>query len=182
MDADVNLGGKPSKCANRDAVHIAVAPMVAGESLKPGDHVSVRDGKCFATGNLIGIVDPYRRTPVAKGEPFWLCLYPKTVTSLRHHWTCPALPASTREEIDAELRDSERWLREYAKRMNPYDKTEDDAFERLIEGLKDGALHAYGHDLCGIHDLDDASELKYHAERYLGIRINFDNFTFSCSC
>ena len=181
MDADVNLGGKPSKYANRDAIHIAVAPMLAGESLKPGDHVSVVEGKCFTKGSLIGIVDPYRRTPVAKGEPFWLCLYPKTVTSLRHHWTCPALPASTQEEHDAERRDSEKWLREYAKKMNCYDH-DDKAFDDMIDGLKRGELFAHGSDLHGLYELDDADDLKFHAERYLGIRIHWEIFTFSCSC
>lgn len=78
--------------------------------------------------------------------------------------------------------DAEQWLRCYASKMNSYD-TPDVAFDNLIKGLKSGEVFAHGTDLHGLHDLDDASELREKAELYLSRPIDdWDNFTFSCSC
>lgn len=84
----------------RDAVHIAIAPMVAGLDLKPGDHVVIFDSNYLGlwaarAGSRpdlkpVGIVDPFLTEPVKAGQRFWLFLYPNTVTSLRHVWTHPA--------------------------------------------------------------------------------------------
>ena len=72
-------------------------------------------------------------------------------------------------------------LRAYSMRQNSYDDAEL-AFERLIEGLKTRELCFHGSDLHGLYDIDDADDLRYHAEAYLGIKIDFNGFEFSCSC
>jgi hypothetical protein len=81
----------------RDAIHIAVAPVVAAERLAPGQHVGlVQKGNLELVGpcdNCIGIVDPFLGEEVEPGQRFWLFLYPGTVTSLRHIWTHPAFAA-----------------------------------------------------------------------------------------
>ena len=85
-----NLGAPPGEHAKRDAVHIAVAPVVAGEPLQPGQHVGLlEDGRAYASAKPIGIVDPFSTDAVVAGLRFWLFLYPGTVTSLRHDWTHP---------------------------------------------------------------------------------------------
>ncbi|HJZ56553.1 MAG TPA: hypothetical protein VKE74_16425 [Gemmataceae bacterium] len=75
----------------RDAIHIAVAPVMAGEDLGPGWHVGfVRPGDTETVGTSdrpIGLVDPFLKQPVNRGERFWLFLYPNTITGLRHVWT-----------------------------------------------------------------------------------------------
>lgn len=75
----------------RDAIHIAVAPVVAGEELEPGTHVAFDgDGEMVSyLTRTIGIVDPFLRNPVEKGQKFRLFLYPGTVTNLRHEWDHP---------------------------------------------------------------------------------------------
>lgn len=79
---------------NRDAVHMAVAPVVAAARLVPGDHVGIdSDGKASESAPHIGIVDPFLRKRVAAGEQFWLMLYPGSIQSLRHEWTHPAFLA-----------------------------------------------------------------------------------------
>lgn len=79
--------------ARRDAIHVAVAPVEAGEDLQPGQHVGVVAGKATTSVAAIGVVDPFLTEPVRAGQRFWLFLYPNTVTSLRHVWTHPAFMA-----------------------------------------------------------------------------------------
>ncbi len=92
-----NLGNLANDGARRDAVHVAVAPVVAAHSLPPGHHVGLNaDGHAIALSNnrrtaeTIGIVDPFLGHLVDKGECFWLFLYPNTVISLRHVWSHPS--------------------------------------------------------------------------------------------
>jgi len=81
----------------RDAVHVAISPTVAADAMMPGDHVRIRaeDGAgCFARHDdprAVGIVDPFLTKAVVPGEVFWLCVYPNSVTSLRHAWTHPVI-------------------------------------------------------------------------------------------
>jgi len=93
MSDSVQLGKIIEGDAFRDAIHIAVAPVTAAHCLSPGEHVGlIGDGdKVSDTAEkMIGIVDPFLRRAVAKGERFYLCLYPNTVTGMRHMWTHPA--------------------------------------------------------------------------------------------
>jgi hypothetical protein len=80
--------------AGRDAIHVAIAPCVAAEDLEPGQHVGLVGGEPDLAGShasrLVGIVDPFLTETVRKGQRFYLCLYPNTVTTLRHHWSHPA--------------------------------------------------------------------------------------------
>lgn len=87
-----NLGEEPAGDARRDAVHIAVAPVIAGYRLSPGECVGpVYDGTQFGTCKKpIGIVDPFLTADVLPGQRFWLFLYPGTITGLRHVWSHPA--------------------------------------------------------------------------------------------
>jgi hypothetical protein len=89
----------PEDQAERDAVHVACMPVVAGETLRPGGHVTLGDDNSTAILWLsdvprypLGIVDPFLKRPVMKGQTFWLWLYPNTITSLKHVWTHPEIP------------------------------------------------------------------------------------------
>ncbi len=93
--------------------------------------------------------------------------------------------------------EADKWLRRYAKVMNPYDVEEYDfdegdtklveggedlAFARLIEGLRTRELLAHGTDLHGLYELDDADELRQHAQVWLNRSIEWSGFEFFCSC
>ncbi len=109
----------------RDAIHVAVAPVICGAGeLRPGMHV----GFCEAgdhervtahpyDGVMVGIVDPFLTVAVQKGERFWLFLYPGSITSLRHDWTHPAFEPATKAHA-VHQSDSEAWLRAAAERID----------------------------------------------------------------
>lgn len=82
----------------RDAIHIAVVPVIADEELKPGTKVRLVDIKvglhdvAIAANErpYLGVVDPYLQSSVQRGERFWLYLNPGSIRGLRHEWTHPA--------------------------------------------------------------------------------------------
>jgi len=96
---DTKLGQPPEADAYRDAIHVAIAPVVAGEPLKPGDHVGLNEEghamRTVANSKLIGVVDPFLREVVTTGNRFWLCLYQQTVTGMRHVWSHPNFAEET---------------------------------------------------------------------------------------
>lgn len=117
MDTTTSMIGKTWYCDEgdpvyqRDAIHIAVAPVVAAEELQPGtlikfknkdDHQQVVAAK---PAEAVGIVDPYLREKVWKDRGFWMFLFPGTVTSLRHEWMHPAFAAIGVEAAQAWIRD-----------------------------------------------------------------------------
>lgn len=97
----------------RDAIHVAIAPMVANTALFPGQQVGITpQGK--ASGSVepkTGIVDPFLEHRVLAGQRFWLFLFPNTVTSLRHEWThpafdgAPAMPPPPGQDIKDRLKE-----------------------------------------------------------------------------
>jgi hypothetical protein len=91
--SETKLGQIPPESAKRDAIHVAVAPIVAGDPLYPGQHVKMRDGKGWpaAAGEGIGIVDPFLTRALMYGDRFWLILYPGSVQNLRHDWDHAAI-------------------------------------------------------------------------------------------
>lgn len=190
MSTELHVGRLLDENAKRDAIHFALAPVIASEILSPGDHVSLdSNGEAFADdrdeGRTLGIVDPFLKSVVLKGERFWLFLYPNTITSLRHEWTHPQFDGEASRYAALQASDkyaeSERWLRQYAADHSPYAEP-DKAYRTLLEGLRDRQLFFYGADLHSRADLDDEDELREHAERVLGRSIDFGQFSFSCSC
>lgn len=125
----------------RDAVHIAVAPAIAGEKLNPGNHVRIWEGEAKAVRigdrNAVGIVDPYLKLPVQPGQRFYVHLYPGSITSLRHEWTHPAFPPE--KPLLQMTMDDAAFLGEYAAH---FDKTP----EEMIEIAR---MHAAGDDDFG---------------------------------
>lgn len=186
--SEVNIGNLIDSPQQRDAIHVAIAPVTATMRLSPGQEIGFVDSGTDNVGVSqapLGIVDPYLKSPVFKGERFWMFLFPKTITALRHEWTHPAFErgseAKATDRVNADAAFSRKWLEIYASRMNSYDAPEQ-AYARLVEGLKNRELFSHGNDLHGFSDLDDPEDLKMHAEKVLGIKIDYEGFVFSCSC
>ncbi len=127
-----HMGKLIDEKAPRDAVHFAIAPVVAGEKLWPGQHIGLDiDGNVTTSAtSKIGIVDPFLLDAVQKGQRFYMMLYPDTITDLRHHWTHPAFddqPPAVADNVVAPAKatpkkrkptkvSSKKWLREFAER------------------------------------------------------------------
>lgn len=88
------LGTLPEGKQRRDAIHIAVAPVLAGQVLKPGQPIRLqrdRNRTAIAKDDPIGIVDPFLKEDVQPGQQFWMVLFPDTVQGLRHDWQHPSM-------------------------------------------------------------------------------------------
>ena len=95
-DAVATLGTLIDQTQKRDAIHLATEPVVAAEKLFPGQDIGLVNG--LGTTNapkLLGIVDPFLKAPVFPGERFWLIVYPRQITTLRHIWEHPDFPEQT---------------------------------------------------------------------------------------
>jgi len=177
MTPDV-LGRLADANSERDAVHIAIVPMVAAEDLTAGQKVYVVDGeKAVATppATAIGVVDPFLSAGARKGERFWLCLYPGSITSLRHDWTHPAF--TPQESAKAS---SLKWLEGFAKvidyelsvflgKMDEFYCSDRDRFSTYGESMND--LEASWPEIC------------FHYSNISGNKIDPGHYvSFSCSC
>jgi len=137
----------PEGETRRDAIHIAVAPLVAGMLLKPGQPVYIIDrsteGKLLAWSvfnmdSAIGIVDPFLTEDVQKGQVFWLCLKPNSITSLKHVWTHPSFVASPlKENVKTVSKDfktcSDKQALEAQLVLDPYDAITRKAYADWLE-------------------------------------------------
>lgn len=166
---------------HRDAVHVAVAPVIASETLHPGQHIGlVKDSTTHATAltTHIGIVDPYLRHQVSKGQQFWLFLYPQTVTGLRHDWSHPAFPDAVISPVAPLVSASEKWLRDFGAQ---YDLT----YAQLLEAAKDYIDN--GRSYCGGEEMEGAyvpNEFWSHYEAVTGVTVDApkrESF-FRCAC
>lgn len=179
----INSGG-------RDAIHLAVEPVVAGCVLRPGDHVGLVDGKAVPCSNPLGIVDPFLPGMVQPGQMFWLVVYPRQITSLRHVWTHPAFPAEgeaaaagASQESD-EVAASRKWIDDFALSVRlRYDDVMDGARDYVADRRSGG----YGEYLCFGGLLEGESvpeEFWSHYERVTGERVAEDHrgSFFTCSC
>lgn len=165
----------------RDAVHIAVLPVIAHNELFPGCHIGYDNGKTTYE-NTIGIVDPFlNKKNIEEGEMFFMFLYPNTITSLRHNWTHPSISEEV-ETVSLYKGGSEKWMTKWA-------------VEHLHDDYEDGdvingdALLKYaiqcGHDLSvGMHeDARDHIDGEWwtHWENITGEKGKREEY-FTCSC
>lgn len=171
---------EPDRIAERDATHIAVAPVVAGMCLMPGSRVLLADDKAMQTTRQgIGVVDPYLKITVEKGERFWLFLYPGTITGLRHQWEHPAFAQKQAQDAPRVLTpalESRAFLENVAMRCGvDYDSMmgcmEDDDYINMgeNEGYK------------GVLESLPEGYLEHHFEIVTGKKPK-TTYPFSCSC
>jgi len=191
-DAVATMGDiLPDDAGGRDAVHVAVISAIAGHKLSPGEHVGFviqpSDDKEGTADVLtkgedpIGIVDPFLRTSVKKGQRFWMYLYPRTITSLRHQWTHPAFPDTvegTSYSTPSQQLESKRWITEWA---DQYGVTYTDMIQAAENYLKFGHYFVRG----GTFEGESVPKQFWdHFQVVTGRLVRSDEREtfFSCSC
>jgi len=185
-DALETLGTIIDATQKRDAIHLAVEPVVAGERLHPGDHITIENGVASPTvvGAGLGIVDPFLPKPVERGQRFWFVMYPRQVRSLRHVWTHPAFPdepiAGATPTTAANKEASEKWLRDFVDRSEcpGYEAVLAAAVESQDDGELDEYLHFEGRGASG----EIPPEFWVHVEIVTGKKMTNRPQHFSCSC
>lgn len=184
-DALATLGTIIDENAGRDAIHLAVEPVIAVEKLYPGQHVGFVDGGVSSVGKHIGIVDPFIAGFVAPGQRFWLVVYPRTITSLRHVWEHPAFEVAEAPPVQTtDMSPSERWLRNYAEEI-------DETFSTLMEAADRWVSRGewfYGQESGGYHGkfegVSTHPSFWAHYQAYKGVEVDTDDQRsfFTCSC
>lgn len=167
--SELPIGKILTAADQRDAIHVAVAPVTAGALLTPAQHIGLDPhGKAVWAGltsaiQPIGIVDPFLAQSVQPGERFFVFLYPGSITSLRHEWTHPAFS-------DA----SEHWMRAFAE---GHGVTYPDMMAAAQRWVNDGQYFSRGGQFEGEYIPD---EFWTHYAALTGIV--GDGSFFSCSC
>ncbi|MFL9943681.1 hypothetical protein [Paraburkholderia graminis] len=185
-DALETLGTIISENEKRDAIHLAVEPVIAGVTLYAGQHIKLIDGKAYTASReeCLGIVDPFVEQTIREGERFWLVVYPRQITSLRHVWEHPSFPASPDVTLAPRYSESEQWIRDFADNMSlRYDVLMDGARE-WVDSKKRGSWGEY---LCfgGLLEGESVPEEFWpHYEAVTGEKVEEDHrgSFFTCSC
>lgn len=162
----------------KDAIHIAVAPVIAGMLLHPGQHIGFDSQSLMrvALGGIkaIGIVDPFLKQTVRIGQTFWMFLYPNTITSLRHNWTHPAFEKQELNNLtssqEERIKFSRDWLENWGNSVGI-------SYAEVLEA-------AEGDHIFDSSNIDVPEGLYDHYEIATGKKISErDRLAyFSCSC
>ena len=162
----------------KDAIHVAVAPVIAGIGLKPGQHIGfLSDGRVGPTSNNIGIVDPFLKSKVRADESFWMFLYPGSITSLRHDWTHKSFGNPT---TLSPKESSLKWLEGFAPTV---ELSLSELLRHAHAKLQDSEYyHILPFDIPHFL-LEERHEFWRHYEIATGEKVyNKDDMFFSCSC
>jgi len=181
----------------RDAIHLAVDPAVAVEVLQPGQDVGFVVGGVGVCDDPVGIVDPFLKAPVQVGEMFWLVVYPREITSLRHVWShpkfdeeeeCVVADQEARFEFKKELDGTNaagRWIESYADSVGLGFDELVNAAEEWIETSHDTT---WGGEYLNRGELLDGvqlpSEFWIHYQKFTGkvVEPEYQQNFFTCSC
>jgi hypothetical protein len=181
-DALATLGNIIDETQKRDAIHLAVEPVIAATNLYPAQHVGIENGKAtpFAAKKL-GIVDPFLTGMVPEGQRFWLIVYPRQITSLRHVWAHPDFPETISEKPTPTdpVEISKQWINDFADRIYQHPKALMDAAERWL----DSEDYTYDNSESYKSHYDEFPEFWRHFKVVTGRGPKDESETFfTCSC
>jgi hypothetical protein len=186
-DALATLGTIIDVFQKRDAIHLAVEPVVAGCQLNPGQRIGFRaDGKAIPVSHLtkhktLGIVDPFLIGTVEEGQRFWLIVLPRQITSLRHVWEHPGFPATDSPEPPADSALAKSILEEFGSTadLTTYDDKNEPIYSVVMRALRGMDENGYvPFDATG--DIPDKVWDAY--EMVTGKRVSERHEYFSCAC
>lgn len=167
----------------RDAIHLAVEPVVAGEVLYPGQHIGIRDGKALGVRDgvkALGIVDPFLTGRINPDQKFWLVVFPRQITSLRHVWSHPDFHEATEKNTDHNdpVEISKAWITAFAVEI-------DQTYHRLMKAADDWFYHneyTYDNNESYKEHWDKFPEFWDHYKVVTGREPSEKESFFTCSC
>lgn len=203
--SEATLGRLLDELGERDAIHVAIIPVIAATRLYPGSPVMIDAGTMTARTSspdpkaIRAIADPFLKAIIEPGDIFYACLPPNTVTGMRHHWQHPAFSeqpvVEKRQKPSKE--ESLQWLENFCKTAdcpeldillkaatgqeltNAYPEYYDCSYQVWsYKGDEDSYLHFNGRDAHG--EIPD--EFWDHVENYTGMTCPARPNCFSCSC
>ncbi len=85
------LATKPTELGQKDAIHVAIVSVRAGKSMAPGQHFTMKDGEAVPANpkDSVGVVSPFLRSNVMRGDSFWGLLKMDEIESVKHVWDHP---------------------------------------------------------------------------------------------
>lgn len=173
MNPTHNLGQLITTDQDRDAIHIAIAPVTAGELLDPGQRIGFRpDGAVVSHATTIGIVDPFLTKSVREGQRCWMLLLPNTITGLRHEWSHPSFQPATKPTT-SEQDVSQAWLEDMAGKCGV-------SYNRMMAAAESGESINMG-DNEEYSSYWDADAFEKHYGIVMG-KPPGSTWIFSCSC
>lgn len=188
MDPIKTIGHRIGASAQRDAIHIAILPVIAAEDLWApcevalvyGTKDQVKQADSVYGIKTLGIIDPFipsLEKQIKKGEWVWCFLHPGSITGLRHDWTHPQV-----DGYQPPKSKSEEWLKRFADEW-------DFDYDQMIANAQEheGYVVSRGHDLHSASELDAGDEELFwrHLETLTGKtydQAHRTDFTWSCTC
>jgi len=180
----------------RDAIHVAILPLIAGAEIYRGSAVKLKygttnvgltgeysekyTGGVYKPGCAIGIADPFIPDYyIEEGRIFYCLLYPKTITGLEHHWNHPAIDQA--HKLLEGQSEEYIWLQQFAEKYNIQ-------FDEMVKAsVNKGYITASGVDVHGKSSLDEGEYEKFWEciEAHVGKKFkeeHRDEVGWSCSC
>ena len=185
--------------AERDAVHIAIVPLVAGCDLYPGHPFRLSHGTTdvaisaqYHEKEAVGITNPFlgpNHYRIRKGDRFYGVLWPGTVVGMKHHWKHPAFDEVTpcdNEHVAWLRKFSEKWGFVHEEMMVAATRKYQEGEEAGDDRWDDDYIVAYGRDLHGTEDFELGEEAEFwdHIKALTGVdpEVQKKHVSWSCSC
>jgi hypothetical protein len=168
------------ECGGRDAIHLAVEPVIAGQMLAPGAHVGIVNGRAIIDApKKLGIVDPFITGFIPDGSKFWLVVYPRQITSLRHVWSHPDFEDKQSGVTEHDpVAASKAWIANFAEMI-------DQTYNRLMQAAAlwvEDEEYTYDNSETYKEHWDKFPEFWIHYEVVTGKTAKDKGSFFTCSC
>jgi len=132
INKTITLGRNPTEVGVKDAIHVAIVSVRAGESLHPGRRVTLNEHReAVNDAKGIGVADPFLKSRIKKGDNLWILMDASQIANVQHTWD-HELDFSPPERVVAEGKQ----LARYADMLGvTYTQLTDAAYKLIDEGV-----------------------------------------------
>jgi len=139
INKTITLGRNPTEVGVKDAIHVAIVSVRAGEFLHPGRRVTLNEHReAVNDAKGIGVADPFLKGRIEKGENLWILMDASQVANVQHTWD-HELDFSPPERVVAESKQlachADKLGVTYTQLMDAARKLVDDGTSSKYEGI-----------------------------------------------